>query len=52
MANLSVLIIYEDKKFKIKIFEKTTAFVIFVPLGKTFQLISYLIYYANETSQE
>jgi len=43
MANLSVLIIYEDKKFKIKIEEKITAFVIFIPLCKIFLLrISYI----------
>ena len=29
-------IVYEDKKFKIKILEKIIAFVIFVPLGQTF----------------
>ena len=41
MVNLSVRIIDEDKEFKIKIVEKIYAFVIFVPLCKTFlQMIS------------
>lgn len=36
MAHLTVRNIYEDKEFKIKTHEKSPAFGIFVPLGKTF----------------
>ena len=36
MANSVVLNVHEDSEFKIKTLEKMPAFVIFVPLGKTF----------------